>query len=215
MAAPYILARTLREAHTFARETLGLPVSQYRVVNSSGTLKSVRGVDLYLVPGWQNRYDRFAMKSAIRWTRMNVIDVANQPVEAPADPRGPLTDDILDLAYAEDAVRSGQGAPGIVIGTFGGAPVVEHPDGLKPAGVQPTLSFDDLFEDVGGSTTPAPEQAEEPAPEPQPETPAEPVAEEPVVKRRRRRCKECGVLVEPDEVESHQKDHENDLVGVE
>lgn len=86
-AAPYILARTLREAHTFARETLGLEHGRYRVVNTSGTLKSVRGADLYLVPGWERRFDRFAIQGALRWTRMNVIDrtrvVAEEPEPEP------------------------------------------------------------------------------------------------------------------------------------
>lgn len=83
MAAPYVLARTLREAHAFARGQLGLRVGHYRIVNSASTIKSVRGADLYLVPGWENRYDRFAVKGAIRWTRMNVIDVAQQQAEEP------------------------------------------------------------------------------------------------------------------------------------
>lgn len=81
-AAPYVLARTLSEAHAFARGDLGLAPGHYRVVNSPASLKSVRGVDLYLVPGWQNRYDRFAMKGAIRWTRMNVINAVD-PAEEP------------------------------------------------------------------------------------------------------------------------------------
>ena len=76
--APYIVARTMQEAHAFAREDLGLDKGTYRVVNSPSTLSAVRGADLYLVPGWESRYDRFAMKGAIRWTRMNVIDVAGQ-----------------------------------------------------------------------------------------------------------------------------------------
>lgn len=134
MAAPYILARTLKEAHDFARGELGLRNGQYRVVNSSGTLKSVRNADLYLLPGWERRYDRFAVKSALRWTRMNVIDTTRveSRAEAPADPRGPLTDDVIDLAYAEHAVRSGEGAPGIV--TTGVR------DDLEPAGEQLTLT---------------------------------------------------------------------------
>lgn len=170
MAAPYILARSLREAHTFARETLGLAHGHYRILNSAGTLKSVRNVDLYLVPGWRKRYDRFAMQSTLRWTRMNVIDVEKTPVEAPAP----------------------------------------EPDGLAPAGVQ--LSFDELFGHIGQATSDMVSEGGPAAPEPE-ATPAEPEAKEPEVKRRRRRCKECGVLVEPDEVDSHAKDHESDLVA--
>ena len=95
MKQPYILARTMKEAHGFARETLGLQYGSYRIVNSPSTIKSVRGAELYLVPGYQNRFDRFAMKGAIRWTRMTVIDVAVQglPVAEPepVEPE-PVTD---------------------------------------------------------------------------------------------------------------------------
>jgi len=199
VAAPYILARTLRDAHTFAQQQLGLGRGHYRIVNSVGTIKSVRNADLYLVPGWRNRYDRFAMQSALRWTHLRVIDVAEQPVEAPADPRGPLTEDLLELAYAEDAVRSGRGVPGMT-----------STDGLEPPGQQ--LSFDELFSNVGAPAEAAVavdalEHAE------QDDTPAEPEAKEPQVKRRRRRCKDCGILVEPDDVEQHAQDHANDLVA--
>lgn len=76
MAVPYILARTLKIAHAFAQEELGLSRGHYRIVNSPATLKSVRNTELHLVPGWQNRFDRFAMKGAIRYTRMTVIDHA-------------------------------------------------------------------------------------------------------------------------------------------
>lgn len=170
MAVSYILARTLKEAHAFARGELGLSRGQYRIVNGVGTLKSVRGVDLYLLPGWQNRYDRFAMKSGLRWTRMNVIDVATTPVKAPAP----------------------------------------EPDGLEPVGVQ--LSFDELTANVGEVSNGNNMISEGGPVAPEPETPAEPEAKEPKAKRRRR-CKECGILVEPDEVEDHAKDHENDLLG--
>jgi len=85
-AAPYVLARTMAEAHAYARGELGLLHGQYRIVNTPSTLKSVRGVDLHLVPGWQNRFDRFAMKGAIRWTRMHVIDVAEQRAQEPSVP---------------------------------------------------------------------------------------------------------------------------------
>ena len=81
MAAPLILARTFKDAHAFAQEKLGLRFGYYRVVNSPGSIKAVRGVSLYLVPGWEKRPDRFSMKSAIRFTRNTVIDGAETPVE--------------------------------------------------------------------------------------------------------------------------------------
>lgn len=83
MAVKYILARTMKEAHAFAHDELGLEKrSEYRVVTSSGTIKSVRGRDLYLVPGWKGRADRFKIQSVLRWTRMNVIDIENQQLDS-------------------------------------------------------------------------------------------------------------------------------------
>lgn len=84
-APPYILARTIAEAHAFARGDLGLVHGEYRVVNTPSTLKSVRNVDLFLVPGWKNRFDRFAMQGAIRWTRMNVRELAIEQAEVPVE----------------------------------------------------------------------------------------------------------------------------------
>lgn len=102
MVAPYILARTLKEAHAYAREALGLTVGHYRVVNSAPTLKAVRNADLHLVPGWQNRYDRFAMKSALRWTRMNVVEAPKEtPLTPPPSETIPETPDGLQPPGAQ------------------------------------------------------------------------------------------------------------------
>lgn len=76
MAAPYILARTLLDAHTFAREELGLAKGHYRIATSPSSISGRRGTDLYLVPGYEKRYDRFAMAGALKYTRLNKIDVA-------------------------------------------------------------------------------------------------------------------------------------------
>lgn len=164
MAAPYILARTFAEAHTFAREDLGLQPGHYRVVNSAGTLKAVRGADLYLVPGWDSRFDRFPIKTALRWTRMNVIDVAERQAEEPAE-GGDDLDRVGEQTTIEDAnaFLLAHGTPDAEI-----KELVET-DGLKPEGVQLTL---------------VPDIKPEPAPEPE-------VAPK---KRRRSRCKQCGTL---------------------
>lgn len=177
-AVPYILARSIKEAHDFARGELGLVHGGYRVVNTASTLKSVRGADLFLVPGWQNRFDRFAMKGAIRWTRMNVRDWETEQAQEPTgDPRGPLTDEVLDLAHAEHSVRSGLGAPGIVT------------DGLEPVGIQLALVTDDeahAFLEVSNGDTMIAEGG--------PATPEPEESSAPTVKRRRRRCNDCGTL---------------------
>lgn len=168
-AAPYVLAKTMADAHRFAREELELPRGHYRIVTSPSTVKGIQGADLYLVPGWDQRYDRFAMRSALRWTRLNKIDVAEKQAEAP----------VVEV------------------------PVVEVPDGLEPTGVQLRLITDEEAQAFfGGDIDPViteaasgidiiAEQAEEP------------VVEEKPKRRRRSRCKGCGVLMEFGEESEH------------
>lgn len=170
MAATYILARTFREAHLFAKDVLGLDAGYYRVVNSVGTLKAVRGADLHLVPGWRRRSDRFAFESALRWTRMNVIDVELQQAEEPAAP-----------------------APAEPVQT----PESEHPENGDDVPVSPDDATAFVLELHLPADVDAPLDEPEPktddaseAPTPEPE-----VAEEkPKKNRRRSRCKECGNL---------------------
>lgn len=176
MAQPYILARTLSDAHTFARDELGLSRGHYRIVMSPSSISAVRGTNLYLVPGWEKRHDRFAMKSALRWTRLNQIDVAELRQQA-HEPAG-------------------------------------VPDGLEPLGEQLTLEDAHAFLTAHG--TPSEEiktLVEEPDiiterhPAPVDPVVVEAPAEEPKPKRRRRRCKDCGELVHPDEIDQHAADH--------
>ncbi len=175
-SAPYVLARTFTESHAFAREVLGLSHGQYRVVTSTSTIRSIRGADLYLAPGWERRFDGHSMKAALRWTRMNVITPE-------------------DLLAAEEPQ--------------------ETPDGLEPAGTQPSIVegadpalVADFEAFLNGGDHPHEEPTEEdtsngdamvseggPAEESE-----QPAAED---KRRRRRCKECGLLMDPDDVEAH------------
>lgn len=164
---PYILARTMKEAHDFARETLGLQYGRYRIVNSPSTIKSVRGVTLYLVPGHEQRFDRFAMKGAIRWTRMDVYDVAERG--APGAEPEPEPDGLVPPGVQQsldfDDLFSNVGAPAAT------PPVAE-------------------------ALAPAPEPEPEPQPTLDGGEALEPTPEEPVKKpgRRRRRCKDCGEL---------------------
>lgn len=154
MALPYICARNFGEAHRFAREELGLEKGQYRLVASPSTISGRRGTNLYLVPGWERRSDRFALKSALRWTRLAVIDVAEQRQDA-------------------------------------------APDDLEPTGEQLTAFDADAFLRVGFEDfviAPVPDVEAAKHPEPQ-------------VVRRRRRCKECGLLIDPDEVDQHAAEH--------
>jgi hypothetical protein len=181
VAAPYILARTLKDAHEFARDELGLSRGRYRVVTSPSTLSGRRGTDLYLVPGHERRYDRFAMRGALRYTKLNVIDVAER-AEAPPVERYPNDERTHEIALRYNTLRDS---------------VDEHsePDGLEPAGEQITIEDVNAFLIATGKPdAEIKELAEEPAPVDD-------------TKRRRRRCKECGILVDPDEIEQHAAEH--------
>lgn len=196
MAAPYILARTLRDAHEFAREELGLARGKYRVVTSPSTLSGRRGTDLYLVPGHQNRHDRFAMRGALRYTRLNVIDVENQAEE-------PETDGLTPAGTQPELT---EGADPALVAEFeaflnGSA---EHPhEQAEEPDAHEFVTADHLPDDIDAPLD-QPGPAAEDFDEPQAE---EPASAEDTTKRRRRRCKECGVLVEPDEVDQHAAEH--------
>ena len=199
MAAPYILARTLRDAHEFAREELGLPRGKYRIVTSPSTLSGRRGTEIYLVPGHENRHDRFAMRGALRYTRLTVIDVAKMRAEALEDGT-----DGLNPPGTQSSIT--EGADPALVAEFeaflnGDA---EHPhEQTEESDAHEFVIAEHLPEDIdapldesGGSH----EDFDEPQAE-------EPVPADDTTKRRRRRCKECGILVEPDEVEQHAAEH--------
>ena len=197
--APLILARTFQEAHDFARGELGLGRGQYQVVTSPATINGRRNLDLYLAPGYENRFDRFAMRGALRYTRLNVIDWAKQ-AEAPApepdglEPAGTqpeLTEGADPALVAEfEAFLNGSGEH-----PHESAEESTEPDGLDAVAEQTTIEDANAFLAAIG----------------QPDAEIKELAEEPIseteTKRRRRRCKECGVLVEPDEVEQHAAEH--------
>lgn len=199
-STPHILARTLKEAHDFAKSR-GFERGRYRVINSSGTLKSVRNVDLFLVPGWERRYDRFQMKSAIRWTRMNIIDVAKLEEPAPVvDPFASVetitfdesmeitqaqaheffglpadvdavSDDIIPLVLSEGSTPDLPLAPDALEALNRlSTPLLAVPDDLQPPGEQIAIAIPD-----GG-------------------TPDDGTRTEKKPGRRRSRCKDCGDL---------------------
>jgi len=109
VAVPLILARSFKDAHAFANDELGLSNGYYRVVNSAGTIKACRNVDIFLVPGWDKRPDRFTMKSALKWCRLNIRDVATERESAAAFdaamPPAPVDTSVhlvLDLAFVHE-----------------------------------------------------------------------------------------------------------------
>lgn len=170
-ATPHILAKTLKDAHAFANEELGLPRGKYRVVTSPSSISSVRGADLYLVPGYEKRFDRFAMKGAIRWTRLNVIDVAAQKAEEPPT--------VVVVAVPDDTPVPQHHQDML-------ARVLSRPDGLEPPGVQMTLVSD---EEAAAFVATETSNGDNMIAEGGPVSP-----EEPQKNRRRRRCKDCGTL---------------------
>lgn len=201
MAAPLILARTFTEAHEFARDELGLAAGHYQVVSSPAALKGRQGVDLYLVPGHQNRYDRFAMQGALRYTRLNVIDVAAEAQRDGLNPPGTqpqLVEGADPALVAEfEAFLNGTG---------------EHPheqqDEAPDAHEFVTAENDETS--LVAIVTDGEHETEESLRDAATEEIAdalEPTPAEPETKRRRRRCKECGILVEPNEVEQHAAEH--------
>jgi hypothetical protein len=179
VAPPFILARNYSEAQRFALHELGLGKGHYRLVTSTSSISGRRNTDLYLVPGWERRADRFALKSALRYTRLNLIDVAELRKRGATD------------------------------------------DGLNPPGVQPTLDEDLFFAEIdtmiaeGGPVAPEEPQSlvslitngEHETEESLRNAAIEEIAVDLPVKRRRRRCKECGTLVEPGDVEQHAAEH--------
>lgn len=197
MAAPYILAKTMLDAHTFARETLGLGKGHYRVVTSPSSISGRRGTKLYLVPGYEKRHDRFAMAGALKYTRLEKIDAADllaeEPVETPDDlePAGVqlvITEgaDPALLADFEAFLDSGSPEPTPLV-----ALVTDGEHETEESLLEAVI--DEIAEDIEPAA-PAEEEVETPeAEEPKP--------------TRRRRCKECGLLIEPDEVEAHAAEH--------
>lgn len=197
MAAPYILARTMKDAHAFAQDVLGLQKGRYRVVTSASSISGRRGTDVYLVPGHEKRFDRFSMKGALRYTRLNVIDAADMveaPVTEPAEvPDGLNPPGVQDSLLAEFEAFLGETpteteTPSLTALVTDGEHETE--ESLLEAVI------DELAEEIATD-----EVTEETAEVEQVEVPAD----EP--KRRRRRCPDCGVLVDPDEVEQHAAEH--------
>lgn len=166
---PLILARSFTEAHAFAADVLGLEKGRYRVITSPSSISGLRGCDLHLVPGYENRFDRFAMKGALKYTRLNVITHEETPAEVPDESfeRGPdaivITNDEAHTFFAD---------------SLQGPSFEDSPQ---------ESSNEDIAEETSN------EEAVQ--------------AEEPAKRTRRRRCSDCGLLIEPDQVEAHAAEH--------
>ena len=223
-AAPKIVARNFHEAHTFAREVLKLSQGTYRVVANPAALFGYG--EVHLVPGWDKRPDRFAVRNKLRYTRLTVIDHAE---EKPAEEQ--------DESSNGDNMVS-EGGPVFTIFSNPEAWLKETEVSLRPADSNPLfvapadlmdrvaggISGDDLpslFDDLknvsvevksdGGHEVAATLQAQEnelkeldediDVKEDDSDNDVE--DERPLNGRRRRRCKDCGDLIHPDDVEEH------------
>lgn len=211
MANPYILAKTMKDAHAFARDFLDLRPGRYRVVTSSSSISGPRGADLYLVPGWENRHDRFAVKGALRYTRLNVVDASDfEPVVKDPEPGlDGLTPPGTQLTLVDDASAFFDNAvpstpPG---GEDWKAELEKH---LEPVGFalsdDPDVQARQIIESAAAETdrvallqTMSDEVAEVEDKTVQTEIPLEEAPAEAPKKRRRSRCKDCNTLHYKDE----------------
>lgn len=220
MPAPLILARTFKDAHTYAQDELGLKIGHYRVVNAPGTLKAVRNTTLHLVPGWDKRPDRFGMKAAMRFGRNEIVDVAEQRQQEEALERGMPTDQVATIGTVD--ITTGTILPvNIKVGSISAENIMP---GMISAdrivGGEIKTEGTDFFDAIVAS------EESEPLPEPtcvdcgltpcddecksavaaeaaaqvaQDDEPEPVVDEKPKKAKRRTRCKSCGTLHFKDE----------------
>lgn len=249
-SAPKIVARNFHEAHAFARDVLKLSRGSYRVVTSPASLVGVSG-EVHLVPGWDKRADRWAMKQKLKYTRLTVIEhpIDAEPAEEQAMPEGwfPFgthVDSGVELEFSDETgeddlplwERPAEPTNGDNM-VAEGAPLFEVPQDLLQEIAEPDdkpAKEQEVTEDVEPEPAPGDEDngvkeddfdndveiTQEVAADDDPD--AEPVMDEhfgsmpmsdsdhaaqdderPLNGRRRRRCKDCGELIHPDDVEEH------------
>lgn len=190
MAAPLILARTFRDAHAYAQGKLGLSIGHYRVVNSPGTLKAVRGTEIHLVEGWDKRPDRFSMKSAMRYCHNRIVDTTLVPAEEPApeDKRYPLDERTHTIALRYNSLLAYDAALPKVV-------VTAVPDDTPT----PQHHLDMIERVAPHLTEPTAEEAEAATLEAEAQVTQDDEPAEKPKARRRSRCKDCGNLHYKDE----------------
>lgn len=223
MPAPRIIAKDYSGAIRFARETLGLHPNTVRVVTSVGGLAGY-GYTLHLAPGWKKNHAIHSINSRLRFKRgIEVIDheaevekESTRKVETPPEPPegwfnfGTHVDHDGPIEFSDEKDDAGM-------------PKWERP--AEPERTAPPEGLPEDWQDVGYTTNEGiakdadavddevrqhqtPEETDDPTGTPESGEDAE-SAEKPV-QRRRRRCKKCGELVEPDDVEAHAAQHEEE-----
>jgi hypothetical protein len=131
-----ILAKDIREANDYAR-FVGLPRFTYRAVSRASAIRGIRNAEVHKLSSFNRRLDRHAILMALRNARtLKVIEVDLEELyargfRAKVDPRGELTEEQLEEAYAFNEWHT---------------EVSPH---LEPIGWEPS---DDLAETLASST---------------------------------------------------------------
>lgn len=187
MAVTLILAKSITEANQYAKAA-GLERFNYRAVRSAGSIRGVRHAEVHLLSSFIRRLDRHAIMAALRMARSlevyYVVFEGGQILDGEEDPRGDLTDEVLEAAYAEHFEREGARLSGLVPQVDVEATVAE----VRPENPDLADAIEAANTEEDHGTSGEAEQGEDAAP-----------AEESKPRRRRSRCKDCGELHFPDE----------------
>lgn len=184
MSAPRIIAKDYSGAIRFAREVLELHPNTVRVVSSAGGLAGY-GYTLHLAPGWKKNHAIHSINSRLRFKRgIEVIDHEAE-VEKESTREVETAPDIATVEPDDKVVE------------------MHHCDGCGE-------DYDALSESHVGHEIPEPDTEETDAETGTKEPGEDAEGSEKPIQRRRRRCKKCGELVEPDDVEAHAAQHEEE-----
>lgn len=230
MSAPRIIAKDYSGAIRFARETLGLHPNTVRVVSSAGGLAGY-GYTLHLAPGWKKNHAIHSINSRLRFKRgIEVIDheaevekESTRKVETAPDIATVEPDDkVVEMHHCDGC---GEDYDALSESHIGHQPETSVNLTDKPEMIVPPEGLPEDWQDVGYTTNEGiakdadavddevrqhqtPEETDDPTGTPEPSEDAE--GPEKPIQRRRRRCKKCGELVEPDDVEAHAAQHEEE-----
>lgn len=210
MSAPRIVGRNYTEATNFALETLGLAPRTFRVTTTVGGLAGY-GYTLHLAPGWSKAPYAHALRNKIKFKRN--IEVIDHEASVQKESTREVEDapDISEMHHCDgcgedynilEESHIGHQAE-TSVNLTGEPEVIMPPDAWRDIGYIKADDTPVVYQEIEPET---PEETDDPTGTPESGEDAE-GAEKPV-QRRRRRCKTCGVLVEPDDVEAHAAEHE-------
>lgn len=190
MAEKYklILAKNGTEASTYGRR-MGFKSGTYRCVAAAKSVRGIQVAECHVLPGFNDRVDRHAIKSALRWGRdITFVDVVMPPapVVDQVDGMGPqLFMDLNDVPTPATKHRSFD-------------PVVEivKPPSLTEAQAAQLLEHVDEIPVLKSDPAPGVMPLEQPA------------------RKRKSRCKICGRMTLGPDGEGHDEaKHKTELFG--